>query len=172
MVASGGDTMQREYEPLIREFVDLLLARFGDRVVSVLVFGSVARGAARADSDIDVCLVMRDLPSSRYQRHQLLAPVLAALRSGRTYCDAIQRGYSPDFSVLLYTPDEVRDTKPIFLDLVEDAVFVLDDGTMKTKLESLRRRLRELGSRKVTLSDGTYYWLLKPDLRLGEVIEL
>jgi hypothetical protein len=98
--------------------------------------------------------------------------VLAALRSGRTYCDAIQHGYTPDFSVLLYTPDEVKETKPIFLDMVEEAVFILDDGTMKTKLESLRRRLRELDSRKVTLSDGTYYWLLKPGLQFGEVVEL
>lgn len=164
--------MQREYEPLIREFMDLLLARFGNRVVSVLIFGSVARGTARTDSDIDVCLVMRDLPGSRYRRHQLLAPVLAALRNSRSYHEAIQGGYAPDFAVLLYTPDEVKDTKPIFLDMVEEAIFVLDDGTMKTKLESLRRRLRELGSRKVTLPDGTYYWLLKPDLRFGEVVEL
>lgn len=164
--------MQREYAALIEEFIRMLVGEFGDRVVSVLVFGSVARETARADSDIDLCVVIRDLPASRYQRHQLLAQVLAALRSGRAYCDAIQRGYTPDFSILLYTPDEVKDTKPIFLDMVEEAVFILDDGTMKTKLESLRRRLRELDSRKVTLSDGTYYWLLKPDLQFGEVVEL
>ena len=164
--------MQREYAALIEEFIRLLVGEFGDRVASVLVFGSVSRGTARANSDIDLCVVIRDLPASRYQRHQLLAQVLAALRSGRTYCDSIQRGYTPDFSVLLYTPDEVKETKPIFLDMVEEAVFVLDDGTMKTKLESLRRRLRELDSRKVTLSDGTYYWLLKPDLQFGEVVEL
>lgn len=164
--------MQREYATLIEEFIRLLVAEFGDRVVSVLVFGSVARGTARPDSDIDLCVVIRDLPPSRYRRHQLLAPVLAAVRSGRTYGDAIRRGYTPDFSVLLYTPDEVKDPKPIFLDMIEEAVFILDDGTMKTKLESLRRRLRELGSRKVTLPDGTYYWLLKPDLQFGEVIAL
>lgn len=164
--------MQREHAALIEEFVRLLVAEFGDRVVSVLVFGSVARGTARPDSDVDLCVVIRDLPLSRYRRHQLLTQVLTALRSSRTYCEAIQRGYTPDFSILLYTPDEVKETKPIFLDMVEEAIFVLDDGTMKTKLESLRRRLRELGSRKVTLPDGTYYWLLKPDLRFGEVVEL
>lgn len=150
----------------------MLVAEFGDRVVSVLVFGSVARGTARPGSDVDLCVVIRDLPLSRYRRHQLLTQVLTALRSGRAYCEAIQRGYTPDFSILLYTPDEVKETKPIFLDMVEEAIVVLDDGTMQTKLESLRRRLRELGSRKVTLSDGTYYWLIKPDLRFGEVVEL
>jgi len=36
--------MQREYEPPIREFVDLLLAQFGDRVISMLVFGPIALG--------------------------------------------------------------------------------------------------------------------------------
>ena len=40
------------------------------------------------------------------------------------------------------------------------------------KLASLRLRLRELGSRRVELADGSWYWDLKPDVRPGEVIAL
>jgi hypothetical protein len=55
---------------------------------------------------------------------------------------------------------------------VEDAVLLHDDGTVRTKLDQLRARMKTLGSRKIVLDDGTYYWLLKPGLRFGEVIEL
>ena len=164
--------MQREYEPLIHEFLRLLLEEFGDRVRSLLVFGSVARGTARPDSDVDVCVVIRDLPVSRYRRHQLLSPVLERLRGGVAYEELIRRGYTPDVAAILYTPEEIQETKPIFLDLVEDGVVLLDDGTMRAKLDQLRARMKTLGSRKVVLDDGTYYWLLKPGLRFGEVIEL
>lgn len=63
-------------------------------------------------------------------------------------------------------------TKPIFLDLVEEGIMLRDDGTFRTKLNHLHERMKALGSRKVTLDDGTYYWLLKPGMRFGEVIEL
>lgn len=59
--------MQREYEPLMQELLRLLREEFGDRVRSLLVFGSVARGAARPDSDVDMCVVLRELPVSRYR---------------------------------------------------------------------------------------------------------
>ncbi len=164
--------MQHEYEPLVREFLKLLQEHFGDRLVSLLVFGSVARGNARPESDVDVCLVLRDLPRSRYHRHQILSPILAQLRRGPSYNDLVERGYAPDISALLYTPEEIKETKPIFLDMVEEGEMILDDGTLRNKLDSLRHRLRELGSRKISLPDGTYYWLLKPDLKFGEVFEL
>jgi|CXWL01.1.fsa_nt_gi predicted nucleotidyltransferase len=164
--------MQRDYEPLMQEFLRLLLAEFGDRVASVLLFGSVARGTARPDSDVDVCVVIRNLPASRYRRHQMLSPVLERLRHSVAYEDLIGCGYTPDVAAILYTPEEIQYTKPIFLDLVEDGVVLHDDGTVRAKLDQLRARMKTLGSRKVVLEDGTYYWLLKPGLRFGEVIEL
>lgn len=164
--------MQREYEPLIHEFLRLLREEFGDRVRSLLVFGSVARGTARPDSDVDVCVGLRELPVSRYRRHQLLGSVLDRLRQSAAYEDLIRRGYTPDVAAILYTPEEFQETKPLFLDLVEDAVLLHDDGTARAKLDQLRARMKTLGSRKIVLDDGTYYWLLKPGLRFGEVIEL
>jgi predicted nucleotidyltransferase len=164
--------MQHEYTPLLEELIRLLRGEFGDRLRSVLLFGSVARGAARPDSDVDVCLVISDLPVSRYGRHQLLSPILARLRESAAYETLIGHGYAPDVAAILYTPEDIQHTKPIFLDFVEDGVVLLDDGIMRTKLDQLRARMKTLGSRKVNLEDGTYYWLLKPGIRFGEVVEL
>jgi hypothetical protein len=109
---------------------------------------------------------------SRYRRHQLIGPVLARLRQTAAYEELIRRGYTPDVAAILYTPEEIRETKPIFLDLVEEGILLHDDGTVRAKLDQLRARMKTLGSRKIVLDDGTYYWLLKPGLRFGEVIEL
>lgn len=162
-----GRHVQREYAVLVEEFVRLLREEFGD-----CVFGSVARGTARPDSDVDLCAVIRDLPVSRYRRHQLVSPVLERLRHSAAYAELIGRGYTPDVAAILYTPEDIQKTKPIFLDLVQDGVLLHDDGTMRAKLDRLRARMQALGSRKMVLEDGTYYWLLKPGLRFGEVIEL
>ncbi len=115
---------------------------------------------------------MRGLPTSRYRRHQVVAPVVEALRMSPPYLELVGRGYAPDMAIIIYTPEDIAETKPIFLDMVEEGEILMDDGTLRSKLDSLRERLRELGSRKISLPDGTYYWLLKPGLRFGDVIEL
>ena len=117
-------------------------------------------------------MVIRELPVSRYRRHQLVRPVLERLRHSASYEELTQRGYTPDVAAILYTPEEFQETKPIFLDLVEEAVVFHDDRTVRAKLDQLRARIKTLGSRKIVLADGSYYWLLKPGLRFGEVVEL
>jgi len=39
-------------------------------------------------------------------------------------------------------------------------------------LERLRRRLRELGARRVVVPGKGWYWILKPDAEFGEVIRI
>lgn len=46
------------------------------------------------------------------------------------------------------------------------------DGILARELEAIRQRLRELGSRRIELPDGSWYWDLKPDWRPGEIVEL
>jgi hypothetical protein len=71
------------------------------------------------------------------------------------------------------TPEEARAHSPLYLDMVEDGVLIVDrDGFFRSVLDAIRSRMRELGSRRVFLPDGTWYWDLKPDFRFGEVVEI
>jgi hypothetical protein len=56
--------------------------------------------------------------------------------------------------------------------MVEDARILLDpDGYFARFLAGLRARLVELGSIKVRRGES-WYWILKPDRKPGEVFEL
>jgi hypothetical protein len=56
--------------------------------------------------------------------------------------------------------------------MTEDADLVFDrDGDFAARLDRLRRRLRERGSRRVW-QGASWYWDLQPDFRPGEVFEL
>jgi uncharacterized protein len=45
---------------LLQELKSQLQALYGERLFSVLLYGSVARGEANADSDIDVLVVLKE----------------------------------------------------------------------------------------------------------------
>ena len=74
---------------------------------------------------------------------------------------------------VFHSEEELADTPWLLLDICDHGIILFDPReVLARKLASLRARLRELGSRRIGLADGSWYWDLKPDLRPGEVIAL
>ena len=51
--------IQDRYKKPVGEFVRMALEKHKDKIDSIILFGSVARGEAREDSDIDVLIVTK-----------------------------------------------------------------------------------------------------------------
>jgi predicted nucleotidyltransferase len=158
------------FDSLIEALLAACRAHYGERLVSLAVYGSVARRAQRFDSDLDCLLVVEGLPHGRMRRVQEFGAVEAQLASRlRALAEA---GIVTEPSPVFKTPEEVERGSPLFLDLTEDARLVHDrDGFLARYLEGLRQRLGRLGARRVWRGNA-WHWVLKPDLRPGEVIEL
>jgi len=156
------------------ELLDRLLKEtkslYGDNLVSFVVFGSVARETYRFNSDVDLLIVAKNLPKGRMKRvgqfeavEDRLEPFLNSLKK-----EGIDTYISPVFK----TPEEAEYGSPLFLDMVEDSRFLYDkDGFFAGRLERLRGRLKELGAKRVWRGN-VWHWVLKPDYKPGEVIEL
>jgi len=159
-----------QYERLLEAVLVELRAAYGDRLVACAVFGSVGRGTPRQGSDVDLLLVVRDLPAGRFNRVEEFLPVEARLDPSLT---AGGDGWPPiALSPIFKTPEEVEAGSPLFLDMVEDARILHDaNGFLAARLDRLRARLRELGARRIWRGNA-WYWELKPDLRPGEVFSL
>lgn len=158
------------YETLLRKLLDVALRRLGDDLISFVVFGSVARCDARRDSDIDLFIVIRNPPKSRFRRQDLFIELEEEI------IEDIERlrdqGYNIDFSPIIKSVEEASRVTPLYLDMVEDAVILYDrDNFITNILEKLKRRLSELGAERVWMG-RRWYWRLKKDYRFGEVIEI
>ena len=151
---------------LASEYSKSISACLGDRLVSVVLFGSVARGEASPNSDIDLLIVARDLPRGQLSRKRQLAAADDRIEGHLTAL--AEEGVNAVFTRILKTPEEAVRVVPLYLDLVEDAVLLLDrDDFFKTVLSRLETRLRDLGARRLS-SGRIRYWDLKPDLRIFE----
>jgi len=168
-----GET-SRTYRRIAEDFAQLLKRELGEQLVSVVLYGSVARGDAQVGSDIDI-LVIVDAPSLEEKqavRERVLDLVMEFENAGLLE-ELFQQGRLVDFEYRLYTKEEAQRTHIFYLDLTQDGVLLVDrEGFFATKLEQVRQRMRELGTRRVYLEDGCWYWELKPGMQPGEVVEL
>ena len=76
---------QRELNEVLKslaeKYAQLAKKHLGANLISVALFGSVARGEATSQSDIDLLIVCKNLPKGMFKRHALLEPVREQLQS-------------------------------------------------------------------------------------------
>ena len=158
------------FEDIVQALPAACRAVYGDRLKSVAIYGSVARGTMRPDSDIDVLVVADALAPSRAARmdefeqiDRILAAKVEAARAA-----GVQTIVIPTIK----TPDELRAGSLLYLDMTDQARILHDpDRVLRSYLENLSRKLRAMGARRVPFG-GSYYWELKPDFRWGDRIEI
>jgi predicted nucleotidyltransferase len=138
----------------------------GNGLVSLVLFGSVARRQARESSDIDLLVVAEGFPRSLRDRRRPLLESWERARAAHSLPHAT-------WNLVTKSPEEARAHTPLYLDIVEDGILLFDrDRFFEKILSEMKGRMRALGSRRIYLDDGSWYWDLKPDYRFGEVVEL
>lgn len=159
------------YETLLKEILDEIRRYFDKNLVSVVLYGSLARGEVKKDSDIDLLIISENLPKERSRRQDMF------MELEKESDEEIKRIYEkwgcyPYISPILKTREEARNLSPLYLDMVTDAKILYDkDDFFKEILEKLRMELDSLNAKKIKVGKK-WYWDLKPDYKFGEVISI
>jgi len=160
---------------LYKEFLDDLLSVLReqfqeDKIISCALFGSVARGEAKPYSDIDLLIICkkRNLNSTGK-----FTKILFELEKTKEYKKLLSMGLHPDPYPIFVTPEELSKNPLILLDILDHGIILYDKTNfLKQKLQGFKEKLKQLGARKITFEDGSWAWDLKPDWKIGEVIEI
>ncbi len=160
----------KQYALFLEQLLDRLRNSLGDEVIlSLALFGSVARNEARPDSDIDLLIVHRKVGFYLTRR---FVRIVFELKEEKEYQTLKKAGLNPNPCPVFMTEDELWERPLMLLDILDHGRILFDTGILQKRLQALKKRLAELGSKKVVLDDGRWYWDLKPDWKPGEVIEL
>jgi len=160
--------MKQPYDEVLRNLLESLKKHFD--LISLVVYGSVARGEARKDSDLDILVIADNLPEDRYDRFKLFE--IAEKEVEHLFKELRNRGYNIFVSPIIKSKEEAKVLSPIYLDMVEDALILYDKDFFFSKiLKRLRQRLAELKAERVRIGK-MWYWKLKDDYKFGEVIKI
>ncbi len=159
------------YEKLLTRTTDDIKKYFGADLISIILFGSMARGEIQKNSDIDLLIITENLPEERLKRQDIFMKL-----EGEINLEIKQIyekwGFYPYISPILKTADEAKCLSPLYLDMVTDARIIYDrNNFFKNILEKLKIELELLNAMKKKVGKK-WYWDLKPDYKPGDRIQI
>jgi len=158
------------YDDIVAALPGAALRTYGERLKALVLFGSVARGTQRPDSDIDLLLVAEPLPDRRMARIIEFEALEEAMRPHSVAASA--KGVHTGFSPLIRTPAELEAGSFAFLDIPAEGRFLFDpEGIACDYFARLAQRLCAQGAERRFI-DGSPYWILKPSAKPGEPIPI
>lgn len=162
-------TLNLHLRELAHRYAEALKQTLGDQLVSVVLFGSVARSEATSHSDIDLLVILEETPRGMTQRRALLEPARGVLTPDLELLWNL--GVYVDFVEIIRSREEARRFHPVYLDMTQEALLLYDKGGfMAGILDALSERLRVLQASRKRLGK-IWYWDLKPEFWFGEVIK-
>ena len=160
--------MKEPYNSIIHKLLKLLKEKFGEDLISLAIYGSVARGDNKRDSDIDLFIVVKNLPPTTIERIRIFDSLELLLEEDIK--EMFSKGYYVSFSPIMKTPEEAMRFSPLYMDITEDAVLIYDkENFLQNLLQRIRKKLNELGYERIWLGKK-WYWR-KKDFKFGEVVE-
>jgi predicted nucleotidyltransferase len=85
-------------ELAIKEFVEACKEKFKENLVSIVLFGSYARGNFKETSDVDLLVIVKNLPESVWERDKLIGEIIWAILVKRWV----------RISTILVEPEEIK----------------------------------------------------------------
>lgn len=128
--------------PVLQDAVAMAHRLLGQQLVSVVLYGSRARGDARPDSDFDLLIIADSLPGERQRRELAL--------------DVAEVGfdYGLPIQILLVTPDEAEQAvvtgAPLMFEIYDAHRPIYDrEGFFRRLVRRFARQLQDWQARKV-----------------------
>lgn len=148
------------YRELVSMFVEKLLSYYKNRVVSIALFGSIARGNFKETSDIDILVVMKNLPKSCFKRYKLISNILDEVEPIRM--KLLRRGIFTGISPVILEVEEAKYFRPLYLDLAYDAIILYDKNNyLNNILKRMRELIEEFGGKRIWMGKRWLWYFEK-----------
>lgn len=137
-------TEQSQTQIVSKEFCNIVLSKFGDKLVSLVIFGSRAKGRGRWDSDLDLIIVLEGLPDDWRRKDKILSDL--------EYEMSIRYGIS--ISPIYFSPQdieigvEIKDRLLLGVLLAYEIIYD-KNNFFKKNIEKLKKTLQKEGAKYI-----------------------
>ena len=129
---------------LLKEFMNILTEQLGSNLVSVILYGGSQKGISHLQSDVDLLIICKTLPQSKWERYDLIMKILSILEP-KVEELFNQIGIHVYISPILKTQKEAEQVNKAYFDLVKEGKILFDHNNffkkIITAIESISKKL-------------------------------
>ncbi len=152
------------YKKFLKVFVEKINAIFKEKILSLILFGSVCRNQAKGNSDLDIFVFYDDKKITRKETNRILASLILELRNTPEYRRLVSMNIYPEIYPFLISKSRAKDILWVFLDATDHGIILKDVGNFGRKLiEDTKKKIAKLGGRRVQLPNNRWCWVLFRD---------
>lgn len=165
------DRVSYIFRDYLYNFVRLLKENYKEDLLSIILFGSVARGKWNNESDIDLFIIFSNKSSIRTAINNRLTKIISDYeRKSKLRNSKGDRLFSTIQDMSLSLKD-LHTFRTIFYDIAMDGIILFDrNQTGFHFLKKIKKRIEEKGLKRVFIKENDYYW--ERNVKFGEIIEL
>lgn len=153
-------------------YISLLKEKFNNKIISVILYGSVTRGKWTYESDIDLLLIFSNEISNKSDLNKTLTNISVALEKRLVLKDGNNRPIYcslQEYPILL---KELNNFRTLFYDIAMDGIILFDRSNIGFNfIKRINQRIISKRIKRIFISDKKFYWK-RNDVQFGEVIEL
>jgi len=151
----------KRIEPLLGELVKISKRYWGGDLLSLVIFGSYAKGEISTSSDLDLLVLVKKSPLPFRSRSMEFMDFLER---------EIELPFRLNFSPFVLTEEEARRFHPLLLDIERDHLILYDEGFFERLLRAIKEMYRK-GVVEEMRRGGKVYWRIDYE-KIGEGLPL
>jgi hypothetical protein len=165
------DRVSYIFRDYLYNFVKLMKENYKEDLLSIILFGSVARGKWNNASDIDLFIIFTNKSSLRTTINNRLTKIISDYeRKSKLRNSKGNRLFSTIQDISLVLKD-LHTFRTIYYDIAMDGIILFDRGQTGFQfLKKIKKRIEEKGLKRIFIKENDYYW--ERNVKFGEIIEL
>jgi len=170
-IKQGFSNVPNFFESYLITFFKYLKGRLKDDLISLILYGSIARETWHKESDIDLLLILSDDFFKKYNDYKISELIIDFYDKNRK--NNLYKKYEfHTLQILSLSIEDLRKFRTLFYDIAIDGIILFDTKEVGLSLiEKYQKRIEEKALRRVYINENDFYWK-RNDIKFGEIIEL
>ncbi len=144
------------YKNYLDVFTEKIENSLGDKILSLVLFGSSCRGQAKGNSDLDMFIIYDHEKTTRKEINEAVISICVGMRKSDEYKKLMNRKIYPEVHPFFIDKESVKnELLYVSLDATDHGIVLKGEQAV----ENIKKLIKKKGGKRISLPNGKWCWI-------------